>query len=91
VIKIESKGSIWTIDEDLKKYMRMPKHEQPREKPQWGDHRAGALQDFVWHEYEKWEIVQDKWLLIHHANGKVVTAPLASWEDYMIAREGDGV
>lgn len=53
--RIETVGSIFEIDEDLMRYRRWPKQEAPRDNPEWSDSRAGALQDFVWHSYERWE------------------------------------
>ncbi len=55
-VKIESEGSYWWIDERSKEYMRLPKEEKPRERPEWGDERAGALQDAIWHPYEEWKL-----------------------------------
>lgn len=54
-LTFETLGSYWLFNENEKKYCRMPKGEQPREFPEWGDERAGPLQDFVWHEYVKWD------------------------------------
>lgn len=48
-LRVTSFGSIWEIDEDLMRYRRYPRREQPRERAEWSDERAGALQDFVWH------------------------------------------
>ena len=50
--RIESIGSYWEIDEDLKRYRRWPKEETPRPN-EWGGPEAGALQDLVWHEYHE--------------------------------------
>jgi hypothetical protein len=58
VIRVESMGSVWTFDDDLHQYMRLPKREQPREQPEWSDERAGALQDGVWHPYVAWHITK---------------------------------
>lgn len=48
-VHIESLGSIWEIDALDMRYRRWPKHEAPRERPEWGDERAEALQDYTWH------------------------------------------
>lgn len=50
IVRVESVGSIWEIDEDDLRYRRWPKEESPREDPTWGDETQGALQDFVWHK-----------------------------------------
>jgi len=55
-VRVESHGSVWTFDTELKRYMRLPKQEAPRERPEWSDERAGALQDVVWHDYVSWRI-----------------------------------
>jgi hypothetical protein len=52
VIKVESRGSMWLIDHDLGRYLRMPKEEVPRN-PEWS---LGTLEDLVWHDYESWWI-----------------------------------
>lgn len=59
--KIESKGSYWWFDEVAHLYMRLPKEEQPRERAEWSDERAGVLQDAVWHPYIKWAIRNWHW------------------------------
>ena len=58
--RVESKGSVWLIDESSKRYCRMPKNEQPR-KPDWGGPEAGPLQDLVWHDYIEWGIGSVWW------------------------------
>lgn len=55
-VRVETKGSFWWFDESAHEYMRLPKHEAPRERPEWGGPDAGPLQDAVWHPYERWEI-----------------------------------
>lgn len=73
ITRIESKGSVWMIDNDLRRYCRFPKHEGPRERPEWSDERAGVLQDAIWHDFEgDWWIGQDRWLRIqvHKLNGE---------------------
>ena len=57
IVRVESLGSVWEIDENLNRYRRFPKTETGREKPEWSDERAGALQDAVWHDFTgDWEI-----------------------------------
>lgn len=56
VRRVESKGSIWLLDDGLGRYMRMPKTERPRDPAEYGDARAGALQDLVWHPMLRWFI-----------------------------------
>jgi hypothetical protein len=51
---VVSVGSIWLLDEAGGRYMRMPNTEAPRERPEWGDERAGACQDGVWHGLDAW-------------------------------------
>ncbi len=58
-VKVESKGSFWWFDERAREYLRLPKQEGPREKAEWSDQRAGALQDAVWHPYESWELLPE--------------------------------
>lgn len=55
MIKVESRGSYWFIDQDLRRYLRMPKHEVPRD-PEWS---LGKLEDLVWHDYEDWWIAAE--------------------------------
>lgn len=54
--RIETFGSIFEVDEDLEQYRRWPKHEKPRDKPEWGSEEAGLLQDFVWHPLVRWGV-----------------------------------
>ena len=51
VVRVETLGSIFVIDEDLERYCRFPLQEGPRERPEWGGPDAGDLQDLVWHDY----------------------------------------
>jgi hypothetical protein len=51
ITRIESDGSFWMIDNDLRRYCRFPKNEMPRENPDWGSAEAGLLQDAVWHDF----------------------------------------
>jgi len=46
---------MWFIDQELGRYLRMPKEEVPRN-PEWS---AGMLQDLVWHDYERWWIASE--------------------------------
>lgn len=55
-IKVETKGSFFWIDEAACEYLRLPKEERPRERAEWSDERAGALQDGVWHPMAGWRI-----------------------------------
>lgn len=55
-IKVETKGSFFWLDEAAGEYLRLPKEERPRERPEWSDERAGALQDAVWHPMVGWRI-----------------------------------
>ena len=52
--RVESVGSVWFFDAANQRYMRMPNHEGPRERPEWGDSRAGACEDHVWHAASDW-------------------------------------
>jgi len=51
---ITTLGSFWEIDEENARYRRAPRGVGKREDPAWGDERAGALQDEVWHPYTSW-------------------------------------
>jgi hypothetical protein len=51
IIRVETLGSWWLIDEVNLRYCRFPKTEGGRERPEWGDERAGMLQDAIWHEF----------------------------------------
>lgn len=60
--RVESKGSIWLIDEVASRYARMPKYEGPRLSPpgeDWGGVTAGSLEDLKWHDMESWKIVDN--------------------------------
>lgn len=59
MIKIETSGSYWFIDEDTKRYMRTPKEEKPR---QWAS-EGTVLQDLVWHDFDSWEIRSEPFAL----------------------------
>ena len=53
---VVSKGSNIWLDDAAMEYLRLPKGETPRERPEWSDERAGALQDAVWHPMLEWRI-----------------------------------
>lgn len=55
-VTVETLGSFFWIDDTLSRYTRLPKHEAPRERPEWSDERAGVLQDAVWHPMVAWRI-----------------------------------
>lgn len=85
MVRIESVGSVWEIDEDDLRYRRWPKTEGPRENPEWGGPDAGALQDFVWHPFLSWRVATNRFsetrLVIvtevdHNGEETAVTAPL---------------
>lgn len=65
---------MFEIDDEAKKYRRFPNREAPRERPEWSDHRAGMLQDFIWHPFDRWT-VDDVELRIYHG-GRYLRAPL---------------
>lgn len=57
--RVETKGSVWLLDDDARRYARMPKHEGPRLSPpdaDWGGADAGPLEDLKWHPMDAWEI-----------------------------------
>lgn len=59
-VRVESKGSIWLLDDDLGRYARMPKTEGPRQSPpgaDWGGRTAGPLEDLCWHPMVRWQIL----------------------------------
>ena len=73
-------GSLWWIDDDLDEYMRLPKHEGPRERAEWSDERAGSLEDGVWHPMTDWRIGwhpyrAGDWLIINRDESVTVWAP----------------
>lgn len=74
-LKIETNGSFWFFDEVNRKYLRMPKQEGPRERPEWGDERAGRLQDLYWHDYDRWEVINGKLIIHFEDDDRVVFAP----------------
>ena len=65
-VKVESRGSFWWIDENLNQYLRLPKTEAGRERPEWGNTEAGLLRDAHWHDFTgEWEISADGRLRIY--------------------------
>lgn len=83
-VKIESIGSFWWFDEATHEYMRLPKNEMPRERPDWSDERAGVLQDAVWHPYVSYSIgpvsLHMSGLFIEQPDGQVSFAPIYNEE-----------
>ncbi len=59
MIRVETNGSIWTINEGGLLYLRLPKEEKPRERSEWGGVNAGPMQDAVWHPFIKWWVGDD--------------------------------
>lgn len=60
--RVETKGSVWMLDDDAGRYCRLPKQEGPRLSPpgeDWGGPDAGALQDVVWHPLQWWAVAED--------------------------------
>ena len=57
--RVVGPGSVWVFDDALGRYLRTPRSEAPRERAEWGDHRAGPCQDFVWHDVSEWWITDD--------------------------------
>jgi hypothetical protein len=77
MIRVETDGSYWEIDEALSRYRRWPKHEGPRPND-WGKH--GKLQDLVWHDCDEWYTIEG-----HLVTPRRHVAPLV-----MIIRVDDG-
>lgn len=65
VIRAESNGSIWLLDDDRGVYMRMPKSEGPRDP--YPD-QSPTLDDLRWIPMNGWE-VRDSWLRIYSPTG----------------------
>jgi hypothetical protein len=80
-ITIESKGSVWLIDEVNQQYMRMPKTEGPRAPGPWEEPEPGtALYDLEWHPMVEWDIIDGTLHLWHPSDNyeggiAVVSAP----------------
>jgi hypothetical protein len=89
--RIETLGSVWFFDEDLKRYQRFPKGEKPREKPEWGNADAGVLQDGVWHDYERYDVDDLRLLIYYEGQPNPAYAPMISRTDALIRfiLEGD--
>lgn len=45
--RVVTSGSVWLLDAGGR-YCRMPRHEGPRENPEWGGRDAGVIADFIW-------------------------------------------
>jgi hypothetical protein len=76
---VVSGGSNWWFDEDAMEYLRLPKVEQPRERPEWGSPDAGPLEDAKWHTYVEWWI-EDTILWIRYSDDRAsqcIRAPRA--------------
>ena len=56
MIRIRTKGSMWVLDDGAGRYCRFPLDEGGRERPEWGDERAGVLRDAVWHPMLSWRL-----------------------------------
>lgn len=54
--RVETQGSIWLLDDDQHRYLRMPKTEEPREAGWWDDPAGSALEDLTWHPMNSWRI-----------------------------------
>jgi hypothetical protein len=101
ILRVESFGSVWEIDLSLNRYRRYPREERPREREEWSDERAGALQDFVWHPISARPFVKRVtagWRMFipvpeeriyFEGRGYFVTAPLEESEAFRVA-EGLG-
>jgi hypothetical protein len=74
VTRVVSAGSVWFFDERTHEYLRMPRREGPRENPEWGDERAGPLQDLVWHPFDSWEVTHHR--LVIRGEGGSLWAPM---------------
>lgn len=70
-VHVTTLGSDWWFDEANKEYLRMPLGATPRERPEWGDARAGALQDGTWLPYYSWGVGSDSVLRISGPAGGV--------------------
>ena len=83
--RIESVGSIWLLDEEQSRYMRMPKREEPRPNG-WGGPDQEQLQDLVWLPFIGWRIDPERLQLrIHthdneHGKPMCVVAPMPPGE-----------
>jgi hypothetical protein len=59
-VHVVTVGSNWWLDESTGEYLRLPLREEPRERPEWGDERAGALQDATWMAFSSWRIDKER-------------------------------
>lgn len=95
MIRIQTDGSVWLIDEERKLYWRFPLDEAPRDPVEYGDASAGVLQDAVPHACERWWVAPvaaavdgfgnvihsiDK-LFIETTAGMTISAPRPIWPD----------
>ena len=64
ITRIEGLDSIWRFDAVTSRYQRTPRWERPRERPEWGDERTGACQDWVWHDLDSWWMTEDRQRLV---------------------------
>ena len=55
-LRVVTRGSVVWIDDAGLRYHRLPLEEQPRERAEWSDERAGPLQDAVWHPMSSWHL-----------------------------------
>ena len=70
-------ASVWLFDDVELVYMRLPRMEGPRERPEWGDVRAGGCQDNVWHALDDWWVTPDHRRLVVAPSGfETFWAPL---------------
>lgn len=76
VTRIVSLGSYWWFDETNHEYLRLPKSERPRERPEWSDGRAGALQDAVWHPYHSYTVRRGRLWILDEQGQAIASAPM---------------
>jgi hypothetical protein len=77
VIRVESTGSYWDVDDVLMRYRRWPKGEGPRINPNHAP-KSTHLEDGVWHEMDAWYVDRNEPYLCLRYTGAVVgiQAPL---------------
>lgn len=56
LVRIESEGSIWYLDEEHHTYRRTPRREGPREEPYLSTSQGTPLEDLTEHPYRSWEL-----------------------------------
>ena len=61
-IEVIGVNSIWHFIECANRYHRRPL--TPRERPEWGDERAGPCEDHKWHRYVHYWVTEDRRRLI---------------------------